>query len=116
MRKILAEGPYAGKNKFKLDAEGNIVKKTQDSGGDYMEDLRKSAAASKDPADNLKIQRDGELMHDDGFLRDEHTKAMRKRMAEKREIDEEIAKQRLKDKRLKVKKRLRREAGLDDAG
>ena len=50
-------------------------------------------------------------MHDDGFLRDEHTKAMRKRMAEKREIDEEIAKQRLKEKRLKVKKRLRREAG-----
>ena len=55
MRKILAEGPYAGKNKFKLDAEGNIVKKTQDSGGDYMEDLRKSAATSKDPADNMKI-------------------------------------------------------------
>ena len=35
LRKIRAEGPYAGKNKVKFDAGGKALKKTE--GGDYMD-------------------------------------------------------------------------------
>jgi len=38
MRKIRAEGPYAGKNKIALDATGQAVSKTEES--DYLKALR----------------------------------------------------------------------------
>mgnify|MGYP000946261806 CR=1 FL=1 len=47
MRKIKAEGPYAGKNKIRFDSSGNVIKKTEfDS--DYMTALRKGEAKNSD--------------------------------------------------------------------
>ena len=91
------------------------MKKTEES--DYIKALRSNA---KDPANMIEIERDGDLKkksskQEDDRMREDHFRAMRERMAENQEVDAQVAKQRIKEKRQKVKKRLRREAGLDDS-
>ena len=65
----------------------------------------------------LNIERDADVSDaNDSDIGENFVKAMRKRMAENLEADDQVAKERIKEKRLKVKKRIRREAGEDDTG
>ena len=106
MRKIRAEGPYAGKNKIALDATGQAVSKTEES--DYLKALRQS---SKDPTKVMKVERDADVSDADG---EDFVKAMRKRMADNQKVDDQVAKERIKELRSKHKKRNRKEAGEED--
>ena len=62
----------------------------------------------------MKIDLDKDIDEDNQELQTKHFTEVRKRMAENLEKDDIVAKQRIKEKRLKVKKRIRREAGEDE--
>ena len=47
-------------------------------------------------------------------LQDEHLKKVKEDLAKNQAIDDKVAKERIKEKRIKVKKRLRAEMGQDD--
>lgn len=104
LRKIKPEGHFDGKNKKTFDADGNLVVPKSDFDGVYVNQLR-------DPDGKMKILRDTEVSDDDG-ARDAHTVKMKEKLAENLEVDTKVAKEKRKEKRLKVKKRLREEAGI----
>ena len=106
LRKIKPEGHYDGKNKMTFDAEGKVVVPKSDFDSVYMQQLR-------DPDGKIKLQRDDEVSEDEG-ARDVHTAKMKKKLAENLEVDTKIAKEKRKEKKLKLKKRLRAENGLAD--
>ena len=62
----------------------------------------------------MEIEMDDEV-EQDADLQDKHVARIKKHLATHQEQDDRVHKDRLKEKRLKVKKRLRKEAGLDDA-
>ena len=113
MRKIKPEGPYAGKNIVKFDAQGNAVNKTEfDS--DYLTALRQSAAYH-DQAGAFTVQRDTDLANtDQSKLQDKHLARVKQTLEKNMAVDSKMAKDRIKDKRIKLKKRLRAEMGYGE--
>ena len=64
----------------------------------------------------MDVKRDSELnpADYDSDLQEKHFDGIRDRLAENLAIDSKVAKQRLKDKRIKLKKRVRRELGMEE--
>mmetsp|Transcript_20264 Transcript_20264/g.25015 ORF Transcript_20264/g.25015 Transcript_20264/m.25015 type:complete len:158 (-) Transcript_20264:157-630(-) len=113
MRRIKFEGPYEGKNKVKLDAEGKTLKKTEfDS--DYLQSLREGKGANADGT-SMNIVRDKDVKAEVG-QQDRHVERVKKDIAKNLAVDDQTAKDRIKEKRIKLKKRLRAEMGLDSDG
>lgn len=100
MRKIHVEGPYAGKNKIILDREGRPASK-EESNSAYIKSLRLTSEAD---AKATATDKDT----------DRHIKNVRDALNQRQEEDEKLFKERIKEKRIKSKKRLREEAGLPD--
>jgi len=59
----------------------------------------------------MKVERDADVSDADG---EDFVKAMRKRMADNQKVDDQVAKERIKELRTKHKKRNRKEAGEED--
>ena len=95
---------------MRFDADGNIKKKTEfDS--DYLVALREGGALNEDGS-KMKIERDGDVS-DDSEAHEAHLTEIKKRLAKNLPSDALMAKERIKEKRQKIKKRLRAEMGLD---
>ena len=73
LRKIRPEGPYAGKNKVMLDAEGKATTKTE---SDYMTALRQGDGWDQ----GMVIEADADVS-DDAGKREQHLSEVRKSMA-----------------------------------
>ena len=78
-----------------------------------MEQLRQSA---KETGTKIEVKRDSELLPADydSDIQEKHFVEIRDRLAENLETDTRVAKSRLKEKRIKLKKRVRRELGMEE--
>ena len=107
LRKIRPEGPYQGKNKMVFDGEGAKVTPKSDFDSVYMNSIR-----DKDGG-KMMIERDTEVKEEDD-AQVTYMTTMKKRLAKNLAADDKIHKERIKEKRIKAKKRMRAEAGDDD--
>ena len=75
--------------------------------------MRQSA---KETGAKIDVKRDSELSPADydSDLQGKHFDGIRDRLAENLAVDSKVAKQRIKDKRIKLKKRVRRELGMEE--
>jgi len=114
LRKIKEDGPYAGLNRIKLDGEGKVDKKTGVFDSDYMSKLRKADSKNADGTD-MKIEHDLEVeVKKGGEEQDKHVKRIKDALAKTKSGDDKMRKEKLKEKRIKLKKRLRAENGISD--
>ena len=65
---------------------------------------------------NMVVKRDSELNHEDydSDLQEKHFGGIRDRLAENLATDSRVAKARIKEKRIKIKKRVRAELGIGE--
>ena len=90
------------------------MKKTGLYDSAYMSDLRAGDSKNADGS-SMKIERDQDVKKGSD-LQAEHVEKVKNRLAKTREIDDKLAKEKLKEKRIKLKKRMRAEMGMDDDG
>lgn len=85
LRKIKPDGPYAGKNKVKLDSDGKALKQAEfDS--DYLTALRKGSGLNADGS-KMEVQRDNEVSRGDD-LQAMHVATVKKQLAQTKELDD----------------------------
>ena len=104
MNKITAEGPYQGKNVTVFTEDGTKVSKDAHERKKYL--------------DSLKINmRDENDVESDSDEQQNYLKTVRSNLLKTKEEDTKLAKQKLKEKRIKSKKRQRgAQDGSDDEG
>ena len=109
MRKIKEEGPYAGRNILVFDSEGKAVPKSSMSvikTNQYFQSLVKPGDKEK----RLMMQPNEAESEEEG----EYMRKVKKNMDENKDIDDRIAKERIKTKRIKKKVFLKKLMGVPD--
>lgn len=84
MRKIRPEGPFGGKTKLILDADGKSHKKT-DFDSEYLQSLRKQEGKNEDGS-KMQIDLDDEVSQD-GKEVDRYVAKMKKHLATNLDTD-----------------------------
>ena len=100
MAKITSEGPYQGKNILVFTEDGQRITK---------EEHEKQQRLNKY---KLDFRQESESFDDD----DEYISRVKTELQKTRAQDDVLAREKLKEKRIKLKKRLRKEAGDDEEG
>ena len=110
MRNITAEGPYQGRNIMKFDEDDGPSKKEAKSNA-YLDSIRESNQQKV----NLVQESDAQSV--DSEEEQQFLKRMQKTLDQHKTVDDKLALDRLKEKRIKSKKRRRGAVGeADEAG
>ena len=105
-RKLRGIDPYGGKNAMIFDDDGKLIPKSEaKKRSAYMDTLER---------DKEVVIRDAEEMSSDSdqHQAEKHVMRVKKELMVNKDLDEKFAKERVREKRIKAKKRLREEMGI----
>ena len=108
MRKIKTDGAYEGKNKIIFGADGKIIRGDDHDKSEYMSKLRKE---SEKGGKTVGLVDEDDVS--DGDAQDTYIKRVKQNLQENLKEDEKTAKERLREKRIKTKRKMKMMRGED---